>query len=87
VLLQGIGLDHAMAAAERLRKAVAGVIVHCDGETITPTASVGVACLSPGDTRFDQLLIRADRALYQAKDQGRNLVVIAEQDTAPIGST
>ena len=85
VLLQGTGRDHAMAAAERLRKAVAGVTLHCDGETITPTASVGVACLSQGDTRFDQLLIRADRALYQAKDQGRNRVVIAEQDTTPIG--
>ncbi len=87
VLLQGINRDHALAAAERLRQAVAGVAVRCGDQTIAPTASVGVACLSPADKAFDHLLIRADRALYQAKAQGRNRVVIAEQDAAPIGST
>lgn len=85
VLLQGISRDHALVAAERLRAAVAGVVVPCGDQTITPTASVGVACLSAGDLEFDQLLIRADRALYQAKTQGRNQVVIAEPDAAPIG--
>lgn len=85
VLLEGVGRDHALAAAERLREAIAAVKVSCGDEIITPTASVGVARLSPGDTRFDQLLIRADRALYQAKAQGRNRVVIADQDAEPIG--
>jgi diguanylate cyclase (GGDEF)-like protein len=85
VLLQGINRDHALAAAERLRQAVAGVAVQCDDHTIAPTASVGIACMTIGDLDFDQLLIRADRALYQAKAQGRNRVVIAEQDAAPIG--
>lgn len=85
VLLEGVGRDHALAAAERLRQAIADVKVACDDEIITPTASVGVARLSPRDTRFDQLLIRADRALYQAKAQGRNRVVIADQDAEPIG--
>ncbi len=85
VLLEGVGRDHALAAAERLRQAIADVKVAYGDEIITPTASVGVARLSPGDTRFDQLLIRADRALYQAKAQGRNRVVIADQDAEPIG--
>ena len=87
VLLEGVGRDHALAAAERLRQAIADVRVTCDDEIIAPTASVGVARLSPGDTRFDQLLIRADRALYQAKAQGRNRVVIADQDAEAITST
>jgi diguanylate cyclase (GGDEF)-like protein len=85
VLLQGISRDHVLAAAERLRAAVAGVAVACGDQTITPTASVGVACLSSDDLEFDQLLIRADRALYQAKAEGRNRVVIAEKNAAPIG--
>ncbi len=85
VLLQGIGWDHALAAAERLRKAVAGVAVHDGDQVIAPTASVGVACLSTDDLEFDQLLIRADRALYQAKAEGRNRVVMAEQNAGPIG--
>lgn len=85
VLLQGIGRDHALAAAERLRQAVENLAVPCGGQTIEPTASVGVACLSSTDLEFEALLVRADRALYQAKAQGRNRVVMAEQDAAPIG--
>ena len=85
VLLQGVGQDHALAAAERLRKAVADVAVRDGDQTITATASVGVACLSTDDLEFDQLLIRADRALYQAKAEGRNRVVMAKQDSGPMG--
>ncbi len=84
VLLEGIGSDNVLAAAERLRKAVASVEVRGDDQAISPTASVGVACLSPDDQNFDHLLLRADRALYQAKEQGRNRVVLATQDTAAI---
>ncbi len=85
VLLKGIDPPHAQAAAERLRNAIAGVAVHCGDELIAPTASVGVACLSPDDDNFDQLLIRADRALYEAKAQGRNRVVMA--DPTMVGMT
>ena len=63
VLLQGISRDHVLAAAERLRTAVAAVAVPCGDQTISPTASVGVACLSAEDVEFDQLLIRAERGL------------------------
>jgi diguanylate cyclase (GGDEF)-like protein len=38
------------------------------------TVSVGVATLAPGETSFGALLARADGALYQAKDAGRNRV-------------
>ena len=43
-----------------------------------------MACLSPDEQDFNQLLVRADRALYRAKEQGRNRVVLAAQDTAAI---
>jgi len=77
VLLQGIDREHAIGTAERLRHAVAEVAVRVGDATITPTASVGVACLTPEDSHFEQLLIRADRALYRAKEEGRNRVVAA----------
>ncbi|MBW8850700.1 MAG: diguanylate cyclase [Xanthomonadales bacterium] len=83
VLLRGIPPAHAFAAAERLREAVARVAVRAGDQTITPTASVGVACLRADDTHFDQVLIRADRALYRAKEAGRDRVVMAEADEAP----
>jgi diguanylate cyclase (GGDEF)-like protein len=82
VVLRGIGHDHVMAAAERLRSAVAEVRVMVGGETIAPTASVGVACLATNDQSFEQVLIRADRALYEAKETGRDRVVLAEEHLA-----
>ncbi len=85
VLLRDIGPEHALAAAERLRRAVAGVNLQHGDETIAPTASIGVATLAPQDRSFDHLLTRADRALYRAKAEGRNRVVAAEAgETADI---
>jgi diguanylate cyclase (GGDEF)-like protein len=42
---------------------------------------VGVASLVPDDVHFEHLLIRADRALYRAKEEGRNRVLVAEAQT------
>ncbi len=78
VLLDGIGQEHVAMAAERLRNAVASVRMQVGDETIAPTASIGVAYLSPQDQEFDHLLVRADRALYSAKGQGRDRVVVAD---------
>jgi diguanylate cyclase (GGDEF)-like protein len=44
------------------------------------TASIGVATLSPRDAGIDALLERADKALYQAKNTGRNKVCTADGD-------
>ncbi len=48
---------------------------------LTITASFGVSCYQHGDT-LEQLLQRADAALYQAKAQGRNRVVTSARDLA-----
>lgn len=78
VLLEGIAPEHALAAAERLRKAVAAIEIRVDDATIAPTASVGVACIAADDRDFDRLLVRADRALYRAKEDGRDRAVLAD---------
>ncbi len=63
-------LDDAYRKAERLRRAIeqAGL---GEQETLHVTASFGVAQLMSGDTR-ESLLDRADKALFDAKEQGRN---------------
>ncbi|CAA7611878.1 diguanylate cyclase [Magnetospirillum sp. UT-4] len=72
VLLPETELDGAMAVAERLRRAVAETDVPVPGGAYRVTVSLGVADWSGGG--LDALLGRADRALYRAKDAGRDRV-------------
>lgn len=60
--------------AERLRQRLMAERVHVEGVPIALTASIGVAQLRPAEGA-DQLLKRADRHLYRAKELGRNRVV------------
>jgi len=65
--------DAALAVAESVRAAIAGRPVEADGVAVQVTVSIGVAAWV-GD-RLDELLARADRALYDAKAAGRDRVV------------
>jgi diguanylate cyclase (GGDEF)-like protein len=76
ILMPGTDLDEAVAAAERMRLAVAGVPTRFEGRTCGYTASFGVTALRMDETNLDALLGRADAALYRAKDAGRNRVVV-----------
>lgn len=68
--------DRAAAAAERIRQAVAGEPFQLeDGRTISITLSAGVSVLDGPDDTPSDLFGRADRALYEAKEAGRNRVV------------
>lgn len=60
--------------AERLRTAVEAQAFVSAGTAIPLSVSIGVTALQPGDRHLDDLLQRADRALYAAKDAGRNRV-------------
>ena len=71
-ILPGTDKPGALRAAERLRGAVADGPVQAAGIAFPVTVSVGWAHWS-GDTP-DDLLARADRALYKAKDAGRDTV-------------
>lgn len=71
-ILPGTDRAGALRAAERLRAAVAAAPVEAAGTALDVTVSVGWAHWA-GDTP-DDLLARADRALYQAKDAGRDMV-------------
>lgn len=77
VLLPETALDGAMPVAERLRAAVAALEVPLDGgDILRLTASLGAAERLPDESAPDQLLARADCALYRAKAEGRNRVMV-----------
>ncbi|MDT8439217.1 MAG: GGDEF domain-containing protein [Wenzhouxiangellaceae bacterium] len=60
---------------ERLRHAVEALRIPFQGQTLTLTASFGLAQRDRSDPEMDALLVAADRAMYQAKARGRNRVV------------
>lgn len=72
----------AAAMAERFRAELAASPVPYHGVTIDVSASVGVAAMSPTVGAPAELLARADRALYHAKDGGRNAVWVWEHGRA-----
>ncbi|RFQ32497.1 GGDEF domain-containing protein [Pseudomonas sp. ATCC 13867] len=65
--------QQALQVAERLRRAVQALSFNDqDGSELRLTLSIGVAERLPGEVRLEDLLARADRALYRAKASGRN---------------
>jgi diguanylate cyclase (GGDEF)-like protein len=64
----------AVIAAERLRAAVEQLSVLSGKERISVTVSIGVSPVTGADRSVDDVLRRADRALYLAKGDGRNCV-------------
>ena len=67
----------ALIAADRVRSLIAGTPIFVDGEALQVTTSVGVAEVEPGETLRD-VFKRADSALYQAKQNGRNRALPAK---------
>ncbi len=76
LLLPETDLAGAVGLAERLRIALAGAQTRLDGVDVHITASIGVASLRAGES-LDNLLHRADQALYSAKRAGRDRVMVA----------
>ena len=75
ILLPRATPEQAIAMAERLRAAMEKAPLFHDAGTIHFTASFGVAVGGRGVETLDRLLQEADKALYEAKEGGRNRVV------------
>ena len=65
---------------ERVRAKVQAMELPFDGRSVRVTVSMGVALSRPGEP-LERLLERADVALYEAKSQGRNRVVLQDEAT------
>lgn len=79
ILMPETGGIMAAKVSERLRCMIANRTVHSPGgQPIQVTISVGVTCMRAEDGHPDEMLARADAALYKAKSEGRNRVCIDE---------
>ena len=77
VLLPDTSLAEATTVAERLREEIHDLVVRYRGETVRPRASLGVASSETSGLAWQSLMDSSDAALYRAKREGRNRVVVA----------
>ena len=80
VLLPETPSRGAADVAERIRESMAGKPLIYDGKSVRSTVSIGVASFPEDGHTIDALVARADRALYKAKHEGRNVVVCFKPD-------
>jgi diguanylate cyclase (GGDEF)-like protein len=80
ILLPETDMNDAKDVAERLRNAIASakVPLSTGDQPLQFTVSIGLASLASKDDNLDVLLNLADKALYEAKNSGRNRVCIAQ---------
>jgi diguanylate cyclase (GGDEF)-like protein len=78
ILLPGTDEKPATKLAERLLDIVREMVIPFDGKTIKVTVSLGIAQCRIGKESWEELLKRADNALYQSKQRGRNRWTISE---------
>jgi diguanylate cyclase (GGDEF)-like protein len=80
IVLHGLVRERALAVAERIRNAFADQAGVIDGQRVGATVSIGLALHDGSNMAFTELLWKADRALYRAKEAGRNRVEWAVPD-------
>jgi diguanylate cyclase (GGDEF)-like protein len=61
-------------AAERVRQAIEALAIPFDNEPIRFTVSAGVVQFDPAQGGWESMMRRADTAMYEAKEHGRNAV-------------
>lgn len=79
LILTSTNEDMAIHFTNRIRKRIEETAITFGQSIITCTASLGITEINTLDTNIDDVLERADKALYQAKDRGRNRVEIYHQ--------
>lgn len=78
IVMPGADVERAEERAQDLRRAVEDMELRYSGETLKVTISSGVAVYSQHGKTLAELLDSADKALYKAKESGRNCVIVAQ---------
>ena len=76
ILLPETDCDQAYTALERIRKALTAAPFDLAGQSVQITVSIGISSLANERESLDAFLGRADEALYQVKEAGRNQIAI-----------
>jgi diguanylate cyclase (GGDEF)-like protein len=74
--------EAAVALAEQIRGAFERAVNNLDACAVQATVSTGIVFSAAGPLDLPALLVQADQALYGAKEQGRNRIVVAASEAA-----
>lgn len=77
-ILPETNLEDAGTLARRICQVINKLNIEIDRQKVRVTASIGVATLSPEDNNLEAVIERADRAMFAAKNQGRNRVSLGK---------
>ena len=80
LVLEGSGEQGGLQMAERVRQEIENMVLHNENEPVRVTLSLGLAVYPGHGVDKERLIRRADQALYRAKKQGRNRVVLWEKE-------
>lgn len=78
IVIPGAAEKEVLSIGERIRRAVNEPEICIDGSSVRVTVSQGIA-IWDGKETIDDLLVRADKAMYIAKDKGRNCVELSQE--------
>jgi diguanylate cyclase (GGDEF)-like protein len=76
LVIPGATASDASKRAEELRHKCAKIVIQHAGQALNTTMSFGVSTYPTHDLDSEQIIIKADRALYQSKNSGRNRVTV-----------
>lgn len=83
ILLPETGAEKARFPAERVRKSIEGHSFQAEEKRISVTVSIGIAGFPDHASAMDEMLEKADQAMYEAKRSGKNKVCVFQADTQP----
>ncbi len=79
VILPETDIETAKTIAEKIRNTIESHPVRFEDVTIEVTSSIGLSNLRPEHEDYHEVFAEADEALYRAKEEGRNRVVVSEK--------
>ena len=76
-LLPRTSKHEASIVAEKIRRSIESIEINIDNHQLRFTISIGISDLKSTDSNIDNVILRADEALYNAKESGRNQVLMS----------
>jgi diguanylate cyclase (GGDEF)-like protein len=84
LVFPGTSLEFARKRAEEIQQNCAALSIEHEGRSISVMLSFGVAAYPDHGQQWEQIIVKADKALYQSKRNGRNQVTVFRDEEFPI---